>query len=112
MSEQVSSLPEKTCEIDRLVTHERLIDSVLSGNKTQQRRNGVYGYPGETFKLNDTVFVITALERQALGAMTDADARAEGFPDLETYKQIIISMHHGMSWNETHSVWVHTFARQ
>jgi hypothetical protein len=111
MSEQHSDYPPKTCEIDRLVTHQRLVDAALAGRKTQQRRNGVYGYPGETFTLGSADFVITGLERQSLGEMTETDARAEGFPDLSTYKQLIISMHAGMDWNDAHEVWVHTFEK-
>ena len=112
MSDLQQNYPPKTCEIDRLVTHQRLVDSALAGQKTQQRRNGVYGYPGETFELGSETFVITALERQPLGQMTEADARAEGFPDIQTYKQLIISMHPGMDWKEDHLVWVHSFQKQ
>lgn len=111
MSEQHPDYPPKTCDIDRLVTHQRLVDAALAGRKTQQRRNGVYGYPGETFMLGSADFVITGLERQPLGEMTETDARAEGFPDLGTYKQLIISMHAGMDWNDEHEVWVHTFEK-
>jgi hypothetical protein len=104
--------PPKTCEIDRLVTHTRLVDAALAGTKTQQRRNGVYGYPGETFDLAGEQFVITQLERQSLGDMSEVDAKAEGFPNLQTYKQLIISMHAGMDWNDAHQVWVHSFQKQ
>jgi len=112
MSELKQEYPPKTCEIERLVTHQKLVESALSGHKTQQRRNGVYGYPGETFDLDSQTFVITSLERQTLGEMTEEDARAEGFPDMQTYKQLIISMHAGMDWNESHKVWVHSFRKQ
>jgi hypothetical protein len=104
--------PEKTCEIDRLVTHERLVDAALAGHKTQQRRNGVYGYPGETFLLGGELFVITSLTRQTLGDMSEDDALAEGFPNLQSYKDLIIRMHSGMEWNEAHPVWVHSFSKQ
>lgn len=112
MTQQHPDYPPKTCEIDRLVTHERLVDSALAGTKTQQRRNGVYGYPGETFQLKDETFIITGLEHKPLGAMTQQDAQAEGFPNLEVYKQLIISMHAGMEWNDSHKVWVHSFQKQ
>lgn len=104
--------PEKTCQIDRLVTHERLVDAALSGRKTQQRRNGVYGYPGETFQLGGEDFVITTLNRQTLGEMTEDDALAEGFPNLQSYRELIIRMHSGMEWNDAHPVWVHSFSKQ
>jgi len=107
-----SNYPEKTCDIERLVTHQRLVDAAIAGNKTQQRRNGVYGYPGESFQLEDETFVITSLVHQPLGEMTEQDALAEGFPNLEMYKQLIISMHRGMDWNPAHKVWVHSFEKQ
>lgn len=111
MADSKQQYPPKTCDIDRLVTHQKLVDAALAGQKTQQRRNGVYGYPGETFTLESETFVITALERQSLGEMTTAEAEAEGFHDLQTYKQLIISMHAGMDWNESHLVWVHHFRK-
>ena len=46
----MTEYPEKTCEIDRLVTREKLVAAAVQGRKTQQRRDGIYGYPGETFQ--------------------------------------------------------------
>ena len=54
---------------------------------------------------------MTSVEHQTLGAMTDADAKAEGYPDLANYKQVILQMHKGMMWDENCLVWVHTFKR-
>ena len=108
----MTNLPEKTCSIDRLVTHPKLINAVLIGRKTQQRRNGVYGWPGETFILEDKVYVITELKRERLGDMSDIEAQAEGFPDLASYTDIILKMHAGMTWNPDSLVWVHTFTAQ
>ncbi|MDP3904067.1 MAG: ASCH domain-containing protein, partial [Methylococcaceae bacterium] len=45
----MTTLPPKTCSVDRLVTHPKLVAAALAGSKTQQRRDGVYGYPGEEF---------------------------------------------------------------
>jgi len=102
--------PEKTCSIERLVTHAKLVDATKSGMKTQQRRDGIYGYPGETFDLDGITFVVTDLQRQRLGDMTDADAKAEGYPSLEMYRDIILKMHAGMTWEADSLVWVHSFA--
>ena len=107
----MNDYPEKTCEIDRLVRRPKLVDAVLSGRKTQQRRDGVYGWPGEVFELEGASFTVTALERQKLGDMTDEDARAEGYPDLESYKSLILRMHSGMTWDGSHQVWVHCFEK-
>lgn len=103
--------PEKSCEIDRLVTHPKLVEATLAGQKTEQRRDGVYAYPGEKFELNGIEFTVTALDRKTLGDMTDADAQAEGYPSMEAYKALILRMHAGMKWNESHKVWVHKFEK-
>lgn len=103
--------PEKTCSIDRLVTHDKLVAAALDGSKTQQRRDGVYGYPGEEFELNGATFQITDLRRQSLGEMTDVDAQREGYPGLEPYRQLILRMHRGMEWEDDRLVWVHEFER-
>jgi hypothetical protein len=83
----------------------------LAGQKTQQRRDGLYAYPGEIFMLEEVEFVVTSVERQRIGDMSDADARAEGYPSLAMYKEIILSMHNSMQWNEDGLVWVHCFKR-
>jgi hypothetical protein len=103
--------PEKTCTIDRLVRSPRLIDAVLDGEKREQRRNGIYGYPGETFELKGQLFEITALSHDRLGDMTAAVASAAGFSDLDSYRSLIVRMHKGMEWDEDHRVWVHCFRR-
>ena len=72
----METYPEKTCSIDRLVTHPKLVAAAKAGMKTQQRRNGVYGYPGETFDLEGMTFVVTGLTRERLGDMTDEHAQA------------------------------------
>lgn len=107
----MSEYPEKTCTIDRLVTHEKLVAAVVSGTKTQQRRAGVYGYPGETFELEGESYVIKDLRQESLGRMTEADAQSEGYPNLEMYRNLILRMHPGMSWDEEAKVWVHEFAK-
>ncbi len=103
--------PAKTCDISRLLTHPKMVAAALAGAKTQQRRDGLYAHPDETFELDGVKFIVTAVARQRLGDMTDADARAEGYPDFESYKQIILRMHANMNWNDDGMVWVHTFKR-
>lgn len=107
----MNNYPEKTCEIERLVTHPKLVEAVLAGNKTEQRRDGIYAYPGETFELDGVQFTVTDLERKTLGDMTTIDAQAEGYPSMEAYKTLILRMHAGMQWDESHLVWVHKFEK-
>ena len=106
-----TNYPAKNCEITRLVTHPKFVAAAIEGLKTQQRRDGIYAYPNETFELEGITFVVTSVERQRIGDMTDADAQAEGYPNLEMYKQIILQMHANMAWNEDGQVWVHSFKR-
>jgi len=108
----MNEYPNKTCELDRLIRHPRLVAATLSGQKTQQRRDGLYAYPGETFVLEGVDFVVTGVDRQRIGDMTDEDAQAEGYPSLATYKDMILKMHANMEWNEDGLVWVHCFKRQ
>jgi hypothetical protein len=103
--------PEKTCSIDRLVRHARLVAAALRGEKTEQRRDGVYGYPGEVFELEGEQFEMLELSRERLGDMTLETAQAEGYESLDAYKDLILRMHRGMEWDEEHLVWVHRFRR-
>ncbi|MBW2275213.1 MAG: ASCH domain-containing protein [Deltaproteobacteria bacterium] len=105
----MTDYPEKTCEIDRLVSQSRLVKASLAGRKTEQRRDGIYAYPGETFELEGTVFEVVSVTRERLGDMGEADARAEGFDSLQQYRDLILRMHRGMEWDEEHRVWVHRF---
>jgi hypothetical protein len=94
-----------------LITHAKLVEATLTGTKTEQRRNGIYAYPGETFKLENIEFTVTSLVRKTLGDMTDADAKAEGYPNMDVYKELILRMHAGMQWDPSHKVWVHEFSK-
>jgi len=108
----MTEYPEKTCDISRLVRHPKLVAAAVEGRKTEQRRDGVYGYPDETFELDGVSFIITELKRQSLFEMSDKDAQAEGYPSLEMYKSLILKMHKGMTWNSEDMVWVHSFERR
>jgi len=107
----MSDYPEKTCSIDRLVCHPKLVEAAINGSKTEQRRDGVYGWPGERFSLNGIEFVCTELLQQRLGDMGDEGAQAEGFADLEAYRNLILRMHKAMEWNPDALVWLHRFQR-
>ncbi|MDX8408778.1 MAG: ASCH domain-containing protein [Mariprofundales bacterium] len=107
----MNNFPDKTCDIDRLIRHPKLVTAAIEGRKTQQRRDGVYGYPSERFTLQGVEFEITNLARQTIADMRDADAQAEGFDSLNGYRDFILSMHHSMTWNPAGQMWVHSFQR-
>lgn len=106
----MDNYPAKTCSIERLITHPKSVAAAKAGLKTQQRRNGIYGYPGEEFELDGVSLVITDLKQERLGEMTDEHAQAEGYPSLDMYKDIILRMHAGMKWDDDGVAWVHSFA--
>lgn len=107
----MTDYPEKTCSIDRLVTHAKLVEAAIAGTKTQQRRAGVYAYPGETFELEGIEFVVKDLRQETLSQMSDVEAQKEGYPNMAFYRDLILRMHKGMEWDPNEQVWVHEFER-
>lgn len=103
------ALPPKTCSIERLVTMEEDVKKVLAGEKTATRRNGRYADVGEVMTLDGKEYVVDNVYSQALGELTDEDAKREGFQNVEEYKQSILSIHPGMPWLPQMRVWVHEF---
>ncbi|RKD21757.1 fructose-1-phosphate kinase [Ammoniphilus oxalaticus] len=104
-----NTLPPKTCTIERMVTHEGDVKLVIEGKKLATRRNGRYADPGEPFELAGKKFVVTDVYRQTLGEMTDQHAQAEGYENMEAYKNHILSLHEGMPFLPHMRVWVHEF---
>jgi hypothetical protein len=102
-------LPAKTCTIERLITVPADIEKVLNGQKTATRRNGIYADIGEIMTLKDHEYVVEKVYSQSLGELTDEHAKQEGYPNLEEYKQSILSFHPGMPWLPHMRVWVHEF---
>lgn len=107
----MTTYPEKTCSVEKLVTVPEDVKKVLDGQKTATRRNGVYAYPGEVMVLEGKEFKVDNLYSQTLGEMTDEHAQQEGFKTMEEYKKSILDMHPKMPWLPTMSVWVHEFSR-
>jgi hypothetical protein len=103
------SLPPKTCTIDRLVTLENEVEKVLAGQKTAVRRNGRYADLDEKTELRGKTLQVTKVYKQSLGELTDSDALAEGYPNVEAYKNSILAIHPGMPWLPHMQVWVHEF---
>jgi len=103
------TLPPKTCTIERMITNEQDMKLVIEGKKVSTRRNGRYADPGEPFELGGKNFVVTDVYSQALGEMTDQHARSEGYEDMESYKNHILSLHAGMPFLPQMRVWVHEF---
>src|SRR3954469_9063911 len=100
------ALPPKTCSVDRLVTVEEDVEKVIRGEKTATRRNGRYADVGEIMELKGHKFEVHKVYQQSLGELTDKDVQAEGYENLDAYKNYILSMHAGMPWLPHMKVWV------
>lgn len=109
MQNENTTLPPKSCSVERLVTMESDVKLVLAGKKTATRRNGRYADIGEVMTLEGRKFVVERVYSQSLGELTDDDARSEGFSTVEEYKQSILAYHPGMPWLPHMRVWVHEF---
>lgn len=91
-----------------LLPAERIRQKVLAGEVTQLHRGDRHADPGDTFHIGDTEFVVTTVQTERLGEITDEDARAEGSPDLAAYKQRI-ERTHGTEWDDDRTAVLHQF---
>ena len=91
--------------------NERTIEAVAAGEVTQIHRGQRYAEEGDTFELDGQQFEVVDVTERTLGDMTDEDARREGSPDLESYKQRLIRVHGGdFEWNDDDEVVRHRVA--
>jgi hypothetical protein len=94
-----------------------LIDKILSGEKTATRRVRQQAKVGDVLNLmankdyskETGIYIeITRVYPQRLGDMTDEDAKKEGFPDLDHFKEYWIREIES-SWDSDTVLWVHEF---
>lgn len=98
-------------DAETLLPNERLQEMALAGEVTQIHRGQEYAAVGDTFEVDGTEFeVVEVMERQ-LGDLTDADARAEGSPDMEAYRERLRHAHDEFEWDENADVVRHSFER-
>lgn len=99
---------------DALLPNDRVKTAVLDGDITQLSRGAGnrYAEPGDTFVLEGTRFEVTAVETRTLGDLTDADARCEGSPSLDAYKNRMERVHPGdFEWDDTSEIRTYRFER-
>lgn len=106
-----ANFPPKSCTIEKLVTIPKDVDKVIQGQKKATRRNARYADIGEKLTLKGEEFVVHNVYSQTLGEMSDQDAIAEGYENLEEYQNAILSIHPGMKWAPKMNVWVHEYKR-
>jgi hypothetical protein len=98
-------------DAEGLLPDERLREAVLDGEITQLHRGDAHAAEGDTFAIGGTEFGVTDVTERRLGELTDADARMEGSPDLDTYRERI-ERTHGIEWNEEDTAVRHRFERR
>ncbi len=98
-------------DASKLLPAERIRQQVLDGEITQLHRGNQYAEEGDVFEIDGTEFVVTEVRMERLGDMTDKDARAEGSPDLESYKRRI-ERTHDTEWDDDDEAVLHRFEPQ
>lgn len=93
--------------------NDHTLSAVAEGEMTQIHRGNPYAKEGDTFELEGKTFEVVEVTERKLGDMTDEDARREGSPDLEAYKERMVRAHGGnFEWDETATVYRHRVEEQ
>jgi hypothetical protein len=90
------------------------VQSVADGEVTQLTRGAGnrYAEEGDTFEIDGEQFTVVSVEDRTLGDFTDADARREGSPSLEAYRERMKRVHPGdFEWDDTAEVRTYRFER-
>lgn len=97
---------------ETIFPNSRTIEAVAAGEMTQIHRGQQYAEEGDWFEIAGDRFEIVDVTERKLGDMTDEDARREGSPDLEAYKERMVKAHGGnFEWNEDAEVVRHRVER-
>ncbi|MDG5775995.1 ASCH domain-containing protein [Haloarculaceae archaeon H-GB2-1] len=89
----------------------RIRRAVLEGDVTQLHRGDRHAAEGDVFEIDGVSFEVVEVAEERLGDLTDADARAEGSPDLDAYRRRI-EQTHDLEWNDDDTAVLHRFERQ
>ena len=100
-------------DADDLLPNDRVKQAALDGEVTQLHRGNQYGEAGDTFEIEGVAFELTEVTERTLGDMTDEDARREGSPSLEAYKERMVRVHGGeFEWDDDADAVRHRFERR
>ncbi|MFC5368458.1 ASCH domain-containing protein [Salinirubrum litoreum] len=97
-----------------LLPNDRVVQSVADGEVTQLTRGAGnrYAEAGDTFEIDGEQFTVVSVEDRTLGDFTDEDARREGSPSLDAYKERMKRVHPGdFEWDDTAEVCTYRFER-
>jgi|SRR5699024_8315770 len=109
MGRRIILSKQKNFDISQLITRDDMITKVKEGKKTAVRRNNRYGNVGDTFQIANQTYELVRVYEQYLGDVTEANAKEEGFENLDAYKESITSIHDNAVWVPKLVVWVHEF---
>lgn len=97
---------------DELLPSHRMREQALEGEITQIHRGHQYADTGDTFTVDGTTFEVVAITDRTLGDLTDEDAQAEGFEDLEAYRSMLERAHEHFEWDPESEVVRHEFEKR
>lgn len=101
-------------DADALLPNDHVKTAVKGGEVTQLSRGASnrYAEEGDTFDLGDETFEVVSVDERKLGELTDEDARREGSPSLDAYKQRMIAVHGGnFEWDDDSDIVSYRFER-
>jgi|SRR5699024_6278298 len=104
--ENKNDWPEKY-DINKLISIQEDIDSIIKGDKVSERRNDRYADAGDEIKLNNQPFIVSDIYPQKLKEVSEKDAMDEGYPGLEEYKDAITNIHKEAVWDPEQIIWAH-----
>jgi hypothetical protein len=102
-------------DVSELLPNDHVQQLALSGEVSQIHRGASQHYAdaGDTFDVDGTTFEVTSADDRTLGDMTDEDARREGSPSLEAYKERMVKVHGGnFEWDDSSSVVRYRFEKR
>jgi hypothetical protein len=98
-------------DADALLVNDHLREMALDGEVTQLHRGDRYADEGDRFTVDGVAFEVTDVTERTLGDLTDEDARREGSPDLEGYRERLERAHSNFEWDDDSPVVRHRFER-
>ena len=97
-------------DASEVLPNEHVRQIVAAGDVTQLHRGHRYADEGDTFAVDGERFEVTDVTERTLGSLTDEDARREGSPDLEAYRERLRRVHDEFEWDDDSEVVRHRFA--
>jgi hypothetical protein len=97
-------------DASEVLPNEHVRGMVAAGEVTQLHRGHRYADEGDTFDIDGERYEVTDVTERTLGDLTDEDARREGSPDLEAYRERLDRVHDEFEWDDDSEVVRHRFA--